>query len=145
MSPTPDYQPHHLRFQLVKSVVVARDSLKGSIKDDLSRAKKTYKQFAEELAVPDGPFCQRTALRSLRLLLVIPIALYKAYTSSKMGRGKKKEFMVKVWFPMKKDKELDVNFKFIHIVDNGIDYICPVIDSNVHLVNNKFEELTGVS
>lgn len=118
---SPEYKSHHLRYQLVKSVVVARNSLKGLIKDDLSKANKTYKQFAEELAVPDGPLCQRAALRSLRLLLGIPIALYKVYTSIKKGRGKKKEFMVKMWYPMGKDKDLDVNFKFIQLVDNGID------------------------
>ena len=92
----PDYQPHHLRFQLLKSVVVTRDSLKGMVKDDLVKLKLTYKQFAEQLAVPEGPFCFRAAVCSLRLLLGIPMAVYRCDTSAKKGRGKKKEWAVKV-------------------------------------------------
>ena len=51
--------------------------------------------------------------------------------------------MVKVWYPMNKDRDFDVNFKFIHLINNGLDYITPGIDSNVKLVKTKFAELTG--
>ena len=44
---------------------------------------------------------------------------------------------------MNKDRDLDVNFKFIHLINNGLDYITPGIDSNVKLVKTKFAELTG--
>ena len=63
-------------------------------------------------------------------------------TSAKKGRGKKKEWAVKVWYPMSKDKNLDVNFKFIHLINNGMEYITPGVDSNVNVVTKKFGELT---
>ena len=114
-----EYKPAHLRLQLVRSIIVTRVSLKTIIKDDLMRYGITYKQFADELADVTGPFPLKPAIRSPRLLLVIPMAVYRAYPSQKHGRGRKKDFTVKVWYPFQADKDLDVNFKFINLVNNG--------------------------
>ena len=54
----------------------------------------------------------------------------------------KKEWVVKVWYPMSKDKTLDANFKFIHLINNGMEYITSGVDSNVNVVTKKFCELT---
>ena len=74
----------------MRSIIVTRDSLKTIIKDDLMRYGKTYKQFADELADVTGPFPLKPAIRSLRLLLGIPMAVYRAYPSQKHGRGREK-------------------------------------------------------
>ena len=106
------------------------------------RYGKTYREFAEELADVTGPFPLKPAIRSLRLLLGIPLAVYRAYPSQKQGRGRKKEFTVKVWFPFPSDKDLDVNFKFVNIINNGIDYIVPAVDSNIHKMNSRLGIVT---
>ena len=72
----------------------------------------------------------------------ILVALYRAYPSQKQGRGKKKEFTVKVWYPFSAEKDLDVNFKFINLVNNGLDYIVPAVDMNIHRMNAKFITIT---
>ena len=136
------YKPEHLRLQLVRSVVVTRDSLRGIIREDLIRYGRYYRQSAEELADVSGPFLLKPALKSLRLLLGIPVALYRAYPSQKQDRGKKKEYTVKVWYPFSADKDLDVNFKFINLANNGLDYIVPAVDMNIHRMNTKFSTIT---
>ena len=89
------YEPHHLRYQVLKSVVVTRDSLKAIIKDDLVKGQLNYKQFAEQLATPEGPFCFKATVRSLRLLLGIPMAIYRCDQSQKKGGGGRRSSWLK--------------------------------------------------
>ena len=47
-----------------------------------------------------------------------------------------------MWYPFQADKDLDVNFKFINIVNNGLDYIVPAVDTNIHKMTSKFGIIT---
>ena len=94
-----EYKPEHLRLQLVRSIIVTRDSLKTIIKDDLMRYGKTYKQFADELADVTGPFPLKPAIRSLRLLLGIPW-LCTGLTPVKNMEGEEKKTSVKSVVPI---------------------------------------------
>ena len=55
--------------------------------------------------------------------------------------GKKKRLHCKSVVPIS-SKDLDVNFKFINIVNNSLDYIVPAVDSNTHKKNSRFGIIT---
>ena len=56
--------------------------------------------------------------------------------------GEEKKTTVKVWYPFQAAKDLDVNFKLINIVNNGLDYIVPAVDRNIHKMTSKFGLIT---
>ena len=55
--------------------------------------------------------------------------------------GEEKRLHCKSVVPIS-SKDLDVNFKFIKIVHNGIDYIVPAVDRNIHKMTSKIGIIT---
>ena len=47
-----------------------------------------------------------------------------------------------MWYLFQADKDLDVNFKFINIVNNCLDYIVPAVAMNTHKMNSRFGIIT---